>query len=436
MEEPRKLLIVTFLDYGYYSNNRVHHLVGQFIQRFEKVTILYKKAYVPQKYSLLHQAEAFFMVRMKALSHENVLRVEVDPLFNHVEGLGLRIVGAENPYAKMKSRMVDFVKEALSNIGIVSDLATVPSFLFAYLLKVRWKADIFIGQGPWEVAIGYLLKKFGRIKVLVYDDFDYAPGYQHAGVRKAFVAALENFLIKKADVAISVGEMLARLREQETGRRVEIIPNGVNVEHFGKALDKKPHPPTLLYMGYVWQWSGIDLIMHAISEVKNDIPGIRFNVLGHTTPGYLAHMERMAGELQLGNSFSYLGNKPHEQLIDFLQEADIGMAVFMPIDLRKYAFSLKVVEYMAAGLPVIATAETESGYLVDRVQAGIVVRYDRGELSSAIRSLINDRAFYAKCQENAVNSGRGYEWKYLMDSYYSLMKDAYYGSPSNTQKHA
>jgi glycosyltransferase involved in cell wall biosynthesis len=434
MEKPEKLLIVTFLDYGYYSNNRIHHIVGQFTNRFKNVTILYKKAYIPGKYSLKKQLEAFFAFKIKSFSYENKLSVEVDPLFNHVEGLGLSILGVENPYVKMKSGIFNFMKKALSNMGILSDLAIVPSFIFAYMLKVRSKVDVFIGQGPWEVAIGYLLKKFGRIRILVYDDFDYAPGYQHAKGRRAFVVALENFLIRKADVAISVGQLLARLREKETGRRMEIIPNGVNVDLFKQAQDKKPHPPTLIYMGYVWQWSGVDLIMQALSKVKDDIPEIRFNVLGHTTPDYLAHLKSMADKLNLGTSFSYLGNKPHEQLIDFLKQADIGMAVFMPIELRKYAFSLKVIEYMAAGLPVIATAQTQSGYLVESLHAGISVRYDIDELTGALRSLLRDRDFYKKCTENAFNASQGYDWKILMDKYYSLIKKVYYESCSKNQK--
>lgn len=421
----KKLLITTMLDYGYYSNNRVHHIVEQFKGKFDEVMVLYKKVYIPGEYSFVEQFKVFLTFRTKSSHKENVTSIEMDPLFNHIEGLGLNTLGIESPYTEVSSSILSFVKKALSNIGLISDFAIVPSFLLSYILRVKGKIDVFIGQGPWEVATGYILKKIGRVKVLVYDDFDYAPGYQHAKFRKRVVAFVEKLFMKRSDIIITVGKLLGDLREKQTGKKVEIIPNGVNYKLFSQAQNKPSHPPTLIYMGFVWDWSGVDLVLEALPMIKETFPEIRFVVLGHTTPGYLSYIKDISNKLKLGNSFVYLGNKNYVELVDYLRRADIGMALFRPVELRKYAFSLKVIEYISAGLPVITTKDTQSGYLIEKTGSGVAVEYNINDVAMAVMKLLKNKECYKKCSENAIQTSKTYDWETLMRIYYSLIEYNY-----------
>jgi glycosyltransferase involved in cell wall biosynthesis len=421
----KKLLIVTLLDYGYYANNRVHHIVDQFKSRFDNITILYKKVYIPGTHSLAKQLRIFFNFKTKCFRRENITNIEVDPFFNHVDGLGLYMLKIKNTDISVSSRLVNLAQKTLSNIGIISDLLIVPSFFLAFFLRIRSKVDIYIGQGPFEVAFGYILKKMGMVEILVYDDYDYAPGYHHAKFRRLMVSTLEKFFIKRSDIVISVSELLGKLREKQTGKKVEIIPNGVNYELFSQAQYKRPHPPSLIYMGYVFDWSGIDIILDALAMIRKELPQIRFLVLGHSSPSYLTHIGNKASKLKLGKSFAYIGNKSYTDLVDYLREVDIGMALFRPIELRKYAFSLKVVEYMSAGLPVITTKETQSGYFVEKSNAGISVEYSIDAVTNAIMILLNDKEFYKNCSINAIQTSKTYDWKSTMERYYSLVEYRY-----------
>ncbi|MFX0210074.1 MAG: glycosyltransferase family 4 protein [Candidatus Hodarchaeota archaeon] len=421
----KKLLIVTMLDYGYYSNNRVHHIVEQFKSRFEKVIILYKKVYIPKISSFGDQLKAFLIFRTSFAEMENITTIEMNPLFNHIDGFGINILGIRNPHTEVRSTILNSAKKALSNLGVISDLFFLLSSLFAFILRVRLKIDVFIGQGPWEAAVGYMLKKIGKLKVLVYDDFDYAPGYQHAKYRKLIVTSLENYVMKRSDIVISVSKLLGELREKQTGKKIEIIPNGVNYELFRRAQYKKPHPPTLIYMGYVSDWSGVELIVEALPTIKGNVPNLRFIVIGHCSPNYLASIKSMVGKLKLGESFAYLGNKRYVELVDYLKQADIGMALFKPIELRKYAFPLKVIEYMASGLPVIATRGTQAGITVEAHQCGEAIGFSADEFSTCVCSMLTDREKYRRYSENSKKNSFNYDWEKLMRREYELI-EAYY----------
>ncbi len=421
----KKLLIVTTLDYGYYSNSRVHHIADQFKQKFEDVTVMYTKDYISGPHTFYQQLKILLTLRIKTQNKENVKSVEVDRFLNHIASMGLNILGLDTPYVVPNPLIKRMLRRIFSTMGFVSDLAILPSFLIAYFLKDRSKIDVFIGHGPWEVAFGYVLRKLGLVKTLIYDDLDYAPGYQYISQFRRFCTSkLEIFCLKKADLIISVGSLLAKLREEQTGRKVYVIPNGVDYRHFQKAQIKKPHPPTLIYMGYISDWAGLDLIVEALAKIRQDITDIRFLILGHTNPDYLKKILNTAKDLGLEEHVQYLGNKRYRELIDYLAEADLGMAVFRPVELRRYAFSLKIIEYMSSGLPVITTKDTQSGSLVEDYQCGEAIEYNTDDIARAIHNLLLDKDRYKRYHENAKKFSREYDWQELVGKrYYDLIKE-------------
>jgi len=88
----------------------------------------------------------------------------------------------------------------------------------------------------------------------------------------------------------------------------------------------------------------------------------------------------------------------------------------------RFAFPLKVVEYMAAGLPVATTAETEAADIVTRADAGVVVPHDARAAAQAISQFLRDRARQRRCAENAVSFSRAFDWKRLMEAHAGLIE--------------
>lgn len=423
----KSLLLVTTLDYRYYANNRIHHLVEQFPKRIDRVYLIYKKVYIAGEHSLSSRIKAFLTFRTKTFESHKAVCIEVDPLLNRSDGLSLSVLRIDDPYHPPASRLRNLSLKILSLLGLVGDLMILPSFGIAYLFHVRSKIDIFIGQGPWEMAFGYLLKKLGLVGLLVYDDFDYAPGNQSVSLlKRRLIAWLEKACLKKSDLIVSVGELLKQLREEQIGRIVSVVPNGVDYPLFQEAQKKVPHPPTLIYMGFVSGWAGLDLTFHALGKVRMSFPTVRLLIIGHAPPAYLHTLMTLRDTLGLDQNVCYLGARKSPDLVPYLKESDIGMAVFRPIDLRRYAFSMKIIEYMAAGLPVITTAGTESESVVKKHQCGEAVRFDEADLAACLSSLLGDPEKMARYSDNAMKASRLYSWDDLiLNRYYGLIKQCY-----------
>jgi len=419
----KSLFLLTLFDYQYFKNNRIHHLVSQFQNRFDSLTLMYK-GHISYEMPILSQIKYFLSFSVTSSSSDRIEMIRVNPILNHVEALGVTLTQQQEIHHQRRLfRWI--IWKVMGFMGLLSEISIIGCFLVAFLFKVRRRFDVFIGQGPIEVFVGYILQRLGRVRLLVYDDMDYAPGYSPHKVRRVFLKYLEQYLIKKSDLVMSIGTFLAETRKKETGREVIIIPNGVDYELFQTAQKKIPHPPTLIYMGFVEEWSGLDMVLETLSKLVKDFPGIRLLILGHTTPQYLKKLERLAEKLAIKESVFYKGNKTHVELINDLKEADIGLAMFKPTDLRKYAFSLKVIEYMASGLPVVATSETQSASVVEQFHCGMAVPYEEKALYQAICSMLSDQKLYQSLSEHAIQFSRDFRWQDLMDRAYNAIQISY-----------
>jgi glycosyltransferase involved in cell wall biosynthesis len=371
-------------------------------------------------------------IRTDVRGEGNIRWVALTPLGSVRHGLGLHLLGLANPYTVPRWGLRRILRRIFSVLGTALEFGTLPSLVAAYLTRVGGRLDVVIGEGPWEVAFALLLRSLGRARVVVYDDIDYAPGFQPISrARRRLVAAIERFGIRRADLVISVGERLARLRRAQGARQVQVIPNGADVDRFAVALPQRGaagrRSPTLIYIGYLGAWAGVDLVLDAVAIAAHALPGLRLILLGHGTPLDLAALRTGIQARGVESAVEFRGEVAYRELPVQLAEADLGLAMFRPLDLTRFAFPLKVVEYMAAGLPVLTTADTEAADLVTRVDAGAVVPFDASAVAEAIVETLHDSEKYRRYSENATACSKAYDWQRIMGEYYSRLTESFAG---------
>lgn len=416
MSTARRALCITQLDYRNFANTRTRFLVRQLRAEGFDVTII----------SLRHRPAASrgwrtFAVTAERFDVDGVPLVEVTPMLATAPSLGVTLMGITNPYAE-KTGLRMRIAQALSFAGLLRDLLVPLSLLYAYASRVRVGFDVCISEGPWALLAGQTLKSLGRARLHVADDYDYSPGIQSlSSMRRAAHEWLEVRLLRSADVVVCVGELLAQLRREQTGRPVEVIENGIDIAQFSAAHSTRAHPPTAVYCGAVEEWSGLDLVIEAWPAVLARVPDARLRIAGHASPVFGGHLRRLIVKYELQDSVSLLGVLPHAALPELLAEADVGLAVFMPIPLRRYAFSLKVVEYMAAGVAVLTTADTQSALVVRQCEAGAEVTYDPVKIGEVLGKMLVHREVTDQYGKNGARASSQFDWSVLMPKFARLI---------------
>lgn len=416
MVNPKNMLLLTVLDLSFEPNQRITMIaktVG--LQGIGSTTVIYKKT--ERERGFKPAVRSMLSFTLKKRDFLGLKMLELNPFWNIP-------LGARAPY-----------------ITFLVDWFDTLCFIIAGLRLTgfgRRKYDICLVQGPIEAVTGILLHKLGIVKLLVYDDFDYIPGWYTRKFRSMLMSCVEKMAIKKADLVTCSGSLLAMLRRMQTGKSIYHVPNGVNLDLFGPTgnrLDHSTRVLSLVYAGNIsFRYSGLDMIFTALDLLVSDSDfEIKLYIIGHGIPGDVERLNEMVKRsTETGAKVEFHGLVPHDDVPSFYEKADVGLAVFPPIRLRKFAFPYKVVEYMAAGLAVVGTSGTETSRILRKYGSGMTTQYRPEALSEKLKILASNRKKLKIMQKAAVFASKEYDWKKLMTMELDLINGEWFSSCRET----
>lgn len=413
------VLIVTPIDYERTWNNREHNMARQFAMKGCRVTVLCKAMNRSSRAADLFRDTLTFRTQESSMHGVRVLRV--DPFFNYYAGLRSHALAATNS-SRPRPGIRNILVWLFFPLRFLRDLMFLPCFLYVALARIRERQDACVGFGPWGSLAGLWLRRLGRVRALVYEDRDFEPGLVPDGLRRRYTAFLERSLVRKADLAVSIGCKLAELRRSQSERDVHVVPTGIDWGRFAPARAMARRGGVMVYTGTLVSWSGLDLVIQALPAVIRECPSARLVVVGDGGDPYKEELRRLVQSLSLEDRVTFLGSVPNRTLPFILGEADIGLAVSEPVLYRKFACPLKVLEYMASGLAVIGTSDTETADMIDRYGCGISIPYDRDAFASAAIKLLRDPGSAARYRENGIRHSKDMDWETMMGRELELIR--------------
>ncbi|MFC8680483.1 glycosyltransferase [Microbacterium ureisolvens] len=216
------------------------------------------------------------------------------------------------------------------------------------------------------------------------------------------------------------------LREYDVDpRRVALIPHGVPVPQAGAA----PHAgalPRIATWGLISPGKGLDRGIRALSLLREQGLRAEYVIAGQTHPKVLAHDgERYRDSLQ-GLSRA-LGVESDVHFVDrYLDDAELdelrGSAdvVLLPYESQEQATSGVLVEAVASGVPVVATAFPHAVELLDG-RSGIAVPHDDlAAMAAALRRTLDAARGPRRMTRPVAAGGLGLPWPEVAARYAAL----------------
>jgi len=202
----------------------------------------------------------------------------------------------------------------------------------------------------WSFApdVDYLCGQFNESCVVYYcvDEFSQFTGYDVGAI-----LAAERRLALQSDLVIVTSRQLLEAK-RPISRRIELVPHGVDVEHFATAqLDSVDVPedvanlprPNLGFWGLIQDWVDIDLLV----GVARQRPDWSIVLIGEAATD-------VTPLTQLPN-VHLLGRRDYQRLPAYAKAMDVGLIPFRLNALTAAVNPIKLREYLAAGLPVVST---------------------------------------------------------------------------------
>ncbi|PSN13315.1 glycosyltransferase family 1 protein [filamentous cyanobacterium CCT1] len=192
---------------------------------------------------------------------------------------------------------------------------------------------------------------------------------QHRGLiqhRAARRVAERVFQSATAIIAVSE-EVKQYLSGWVSGDRVRVIPNGVNHHRFaGVPFSRSPSSTfTVGFVGSLKPWHGLTHLVNAFEQLYLRVPQARLLIVGDGPERDRLEVQLVERRLQAVARCT--GAVPPDRIPALLAQMDVAVAPY-PASPDFYFSPLKVVEYMAAGLPVVVS---DIGQLRDLVVDGV-----------------------------------------------------------------
>ncbi len=207
-------------------------------------------------------------------------------------------------------------------------------------------------------------------------------------------------------------------------RKVTIIPHGATIPRTAAA--KRPSRPTVLTWGLMGPGKGIERVIEAMPSL-NGLPGRpRYLVAGRTHPKVLATdgeayrdaRVEQARRVGVADSVSFdAGYRDVATLTALVQSSSV---VVLPYDSTDQVTSGVLVDAIACGRPVVATAFPHAVELL-ATGAGVVVAHDDPDaLSSALRRILTQPCLAGSMAAEARRLAPEMAWPVVARSYLAL----------------
>ena len=154
--------------------------------------------------------------------------------------------------------------------------------------------------------------------------------------------------------------------------KISIIPNGVDLSLFD--ITSKKNPRKIVFAGAMYYHRGLDILLEAIPYIIKKIPDTKFVLLG--SGAEMNKLKKIVLENKLEDSVEFKGWLKREKIPENISDASIGIGPLRLTDVTSRALPIKVLEYMAVSLPIIAQKGTlpedvleneKNGYFIENV---------------------------------------------------------------------
>lgn len=286
---------------------------------------------------------------------------------------GVHIIGVGTPPDGRIARMTSFAKKV-------------------YQAALRVDADIYHFHDPELLPYGLKLKRKG--KKVIFDSHEkyteqirnktYLPQWCRV-LASGVYGRYERYVLKRIDGLIfpclkdGVHPFKGQCRHIATVDNVPLLEE--TYEHFSPGTEKMIQ--SICYVGSLTYERGITHLVRAAAKAQCTL------YLGgaFSPPSYQQELL----SLPEAEYIRYLGKLNRTQVMDLLQQCQVGMATLLNIgQYNRYDnLATKAYEYMALGLPIILTKAPYNEKIVAKYQLGICVNPENvDEIAEAIRYLL------------------------------------------------
>jgi glycosyltransferase involved in cell wall biosynthesis len=210
-----------------------------------------------------------------------------------------------------------------------------------------------------------------------------------------------------------------------------VVPFGTSVPDRAAVTDRgavvgaavpglTPEDLLVVWGGGIYPWFDTAVLLDAMAQLSATHPRVKLLFLGTRHPlrpdtdsAEVADLRARAAAAGLldRSVFLHPGWVPYDERHDWLGGADVGVSTHHPHLETEFSYRTRVVDYLAAGLPVVTTDGDALADLVRSAGCGVVVLpHDPAALAAALAGLADDAVTRRQQADRAAAAAEGLAW--------------------------
>lgn len=320
-----------------------------------------------------------------------------------------KLICLRKPSAVFKIEKKPFEYVELDLHKLISFKALIILVWLALYLR-RGKIDIIQTYFFDATIIGVLAGKIARVEKIISCRRDL--GFWYTPTLLRILKIINRMTTRILANSYAVKEQIS-MHENISEDKIDVIKNGINFNSFGWDFRKENLSKSIkisdedYVVGIVANLNRpvkrIDVFIKAASEVLKLIPNVSFLIVGD---GHLRdELGKLVKRLDICKKIFFLGRR--NEIESIIGAWDVGV-----ISSDSEGFSNSILEYMAAGIPVVATEVGGNKELIEQGVNGVLIAPgDYESMAEQICALLNDRRRRLQMAENAKSLiRREYSW--------------------------
>ena len=235
----------------------------------------------------------------------------------------------------------------------------------------------------------------------------------------------EIFCLENADEIITPSHTIKNniLKFGIADKKVTVIPNGAEIPPKTERPTDAP-PRYIIYFGAVQAWQGVDVLLKAFQRLR-DLEDLHLVICSSNHSRRSKMLAKLANKLEISERIIWHYGLNETELTPWISHAELSVAPLTECsrNIEQGCAPLKILESMAAGIPVVASdLPAVREIMTDKIH-GRLINADRpGELARTIRILLQ----YPKLlKEMGENAGQKIEQDFLWEKSIGQLKNLY-----------
>lgn len=290
--------------------------------------------------------------------------------------------------------------------------------------------DIAICFDPLSFVHTFLLKRFFKIKKLVYYNVDFSTRRFRNKIANNIYLLINRFAYKKCDYFFYLTKKFIQKIDpaNKYTRKSFLLKHTINMSNINRVIQKIPN--SIIYSGSLSYSVDFTNLIKSLELIKKDNINFTFDIYGEGNQK--EYLKNLIANSVIKDNVKFKSVIDNETLLkEILPQYMIGVCPYitkennLDLDHMFHGTDLttKIVEYIGCGLPVVTTRLYDAFDIIEKNRFGFLVKNEK-EWYDAIYKLLISNKLHGEYSMNALNYAKNYdEEKVLTPVFNKILQD-------------